>query len=97
MERREEQIKQLGYALSTLCDFVPASKVELREWYDRAQVIVDNQIKGANIGVPHFLWHFLSDADIRLKSIEYAAMQNGRMDVLLEHLKRGSVPSDDEI
>jgi len=89
MQSREMEIKELGEALSALCDFIPCSKTELRRWYDLAQEIIDNQIKGRNIGVPHFLWHFLSDADIRLKDEEYAVMQNGRMDVLHQHLRKG--------
>lgn len=97
MENQEEQIKRLGDALSTLFDFVPFTEVELRDWYDQAQVIIDAKIRGANIGVPHFLWHYLSDADIRFKDGDYAEMQNGRMKVLLQHLRNGSMPSDDEV
>ena len=92
MESRAEQIKQLGEALAALCEFVPSSKYELNQWYDQAQHLIDGPLKV--IGVPHFLWHYLSDADIRMKDDEYAEMQNDRVKTLLQHLRSGTMPDD---
>jgi hypothetical protein len=46
---------------------------------------------------PHFLWHYFSDADIRMKEPDYAEIQNERVNNLIKYLNRGVSPSDDEI
>ena len=93
------QIKRLAEALTRLADFVPASKADLNQWYDQAQQIKDDHLKGGEdyLEVPHFLWHYLSDADIRMKSEVYAEMQNRQLNTLLEHLKRGVLPTDEDL
>ena len=95
MESRAEQIKNLGEGLAALSAFVPSSEYELNQWYDQAQQLIDGPLKV--IGVPHFLWHYLSDADIRMKDEEYAEMQNGRVRILLQHLRSGTMPNDDQV
>jgi hypothetical protein len=78
-----------------LAQFVPTTKDELKQWYDLAQNFIDLHLKAT--GAPHFLWHYLSDADIRIKSEEYAEMQNQRIKLVLEYLERGEMPSDEDV
>jgi hypothetical protein len=96
-EGSTERIKQIGEALAALVDFVPSSKFELKDWYDQAQQFKDDHIIYPNKGVPHFLWHYLSDADIRMKDEKYAEMQDGRIKVLLQYLNNGIMPTDDDV
>ena len=77
MENREVRIKELGEALAVLCDSAPSSKEELKKWYDDAQKLIDEKIKALNNHMPHFLWHYLSDADIRMKDEKYAEFRMG--------------------
>ncbi len=92
MKIQDDQIKRLANALSELVNFVPKSSADLNQWYDKAQVILDDPdlLRGA----PHFLWHYLADADIRMKCEEYAEMQNRRINLVLKCLKQGDMPSD---
>lgn len=88
------QIKRLAAELTQLVEFVPVTKAELDLWYDQAQRLHESDLL---LGVPHFLWHYLSDADIRMKDEEYAEMQNRRVIDLLAYLNRGIMPSDNDV
>jgi hypothetical protein len=93
------QIKKFAEALTRLVEFVPTSNDELKQWYEESWQFKAEHLKGGEdfLKVPHFLWHYLSDADIRMKSEAYAKMQNHRINLLLEYLKRGVLPSDKDI
>ena len=92
MKNQNDQLERLAEALTSLLDLVPETRDDLQHWYDEAQLILESPdlLKGA----PHFLWHYLSDADIRMKSPEYAEMQNRRINLLIERLKEGVMPHD---
>ena len=94
MTDQDDQIKRLAEELAHLIEFVPASKTELKQWYDQAQRLQDK--KDLLQDAPHFLWHYLSDADIRMKDESYAEIQNSRIALLIEHLRSGSMPSDED-
>ena len=94
MTYRDKQICRLADELALLLEFVPTSKEELKQWYDRAQSLQDD--KGLLQDAPHFLWHYLSDADIRMKDESYAEIQNSRIKLLIEHLRSGVMPSDED-
>lgn len=42
--------------------------------------------------VPHFVWHFLSDADIRFREPDYARQQLAQLMEIVVVLERGQVP-----
>lgn len=88
------QIARLAKELAHLVDFVPATKDELNKWYDQARRLHES---GLLLGAPHFLWHYLSDADIRMKDEVYAEMQNQRVNNLLAYLNSGKMPSDNDV
>jgi hypothetical protein len=82
-----------------LVQFVPETKDELIEWNQLARTIETNFLlgpSGLSHFVPHFLWHYLADADIRMKDEKYAVEQSRRIDLVLEHLKCGVIPSDED-
>ncbi len=94
MSDQETQIKRLADALTKLVEFVPETKDDLDQWYDQAQdILEDPEVLS---GAPHFLWHYLADADIRKKDEVYAEMQNLRVNLILQRLKRGVMPSDED-
>jgi len=94
MKNQNGQIERLAEVLSSLVNFVPETSDDLDHWYDQAKCILEDHelLRGA----PHFLWHYLADADIRIKDEAYAEMQNRRIDRVLQHLKRGAMPSDED-
>lgn len=94
MSDHDIQIKRLAAELTQLVEFVPVTKTELNKWYDQAQHLYDS---GLLLGAPHFLWHYLSDADIRMKDEVYAEMQNRRVIDLLAYLNRGIMPADNDV
>src|SRR5262245_10772849 len=72
-----------------------ASKGDLAAWYEEARLIQE-ALKTPGIGgaVPReswsTLWHYLSDADIRLRDPEYARIQNGFLSELVTKLEQAS-------
>lgn len=88
--------EELGRDLSVLADITVASKSDLGAWYQRAKAVQerlscsDPEVLGS---VPEFVWHYLSDADIRFKDSEYAALQERMVKSLISYLKRGVMPS----
>lgn len=94
MDDRDTEIHRLAEELSALVAFVPKSKDELKQWYDQAQRLQDGQLL---TNAPHFVWHYLSDADIRMKDEKYAETQNQRINTVLAFLNKGVVPSDKDV
>ena len=67
----------LAAALSRLLAWKPTDRGELELW-SRAAADVFSALKesGSTLpDVPHVIWHFLSDADIRMKDPAYALEQ----------------------
>ena len=94
MENQDDSVKRLALALTELVKFVPTNQDQLSNWYDKAHVLGES---GLMIDAPHFVWHYLSDADIRMKEPEYAEMQNRRINELIDYLNRGVMPSEGEV
>ncbi|CAN5572264.1 hypothetical protein BH10ACI2_BH10ACI2_17840 [soil metagenome] len=88
------QIKALEEALTALIKFVPKTRLELDEWYNQANCILERP--DLLQGCPHFIWHYLADADIRMKDDSYLEMQNQRIGLMLQQLNRGQMPSDEK-
>ena len=95
MDKGQDKIRRLAEALKQLVEFDPVSKEELTRWCDMAQKIIDDW--EGPFAWPHFLWHYLSDADIRMKDAVYAEMQNERINELIKYLNRGVMPSDKDV
>src|SRR5688572_11586267 len=95
----ELRIERLEAGLTQLVAHVPQNRDELRKWYVQARAVEDDLTApgGLSADVPHFLWHYLADADIRLKDKDYADLQQRRMQLFLQHLRRGVMPSDQDI
>lgn len=90
------ELQQLGRHLRRLADLPLTNSAELDAWYDEANklrnVIVAN-VELSN-AIPHFVWHYLSDADIRLKEPEYARRQDEVLFEFAKILERGQRPMD---
>ena len=68
-------------ALRKLATEVPVSPSEHSDHQNRCFVLSMHLAKSGDYSgdVPHVVWHFLSDADVRAKSAEYAEMQRAEI------------------
>ena len=63
-------------SLSALFDMEPTSEDEMATWLNRAKDVRSlMKLDHGNLQVPHALWHFLGDVDIRMKDGSYAKAQ----------------------
>ena len=99
MSERSKRIAELATALADLRAFKPTSKEELARWYELAREIEATLVEkgGLSPEVPSLLWNYLADADIRFKSAKCADLQNQQMRLLIQYLKRGEMPSNEEL
>lgn len=96
---RRSHIDELAAALDELRAFKLTSKADVDRWYQLARKLEARLVMegGLSPEVPSILWHYLADADIRFRDSEYAALQDRQMRLLVQYLKRGEIPSDDEL
>jgi hypothetical protein len=80
---------ELKNTFSKLVSFKIESKHDLKKWYELAHV-VECQANEKEIEIPHLVWHYLSDADIRFKEPEYGTEQIEAVHQFIESLGSGS-------
>jgi hypothetical protein len=99
LSARTELIAELASALEELRTFKPALKADVTRWYGLARKLEAKLVMkgGLSSEVPSILWNYLADADIRFKDAEYASLQDRQMRLLVQSLKRGEIPTDEEI
>ncbi len=52
------------------------NKLNQDDWYEHSQNVVEKlKLYTAYVDIPHELWHYLADYDIRCKDTEYASKQ----------------------
>lgn len=67
---------------------------ELKAWNSAARKLQERMRYDPDVcgAVPHFVWHYLADADIRRKSEEYKLEQDHQILEIIQALERGEVP-----
>lgn len=90
MTSADQQV-EFGQRLRALADRPVASKADLDGWYAAAQQLQVGLPPGLNL--PEIFWHYLSDADIRLRDHQYARMQDAQVRQLIADLEAGRVPT----
>jgi len=89
-----DKLRDLARALKTLVGMPTEARTQLEEWYaasQRLQKWIKNDPDFCN-SVPHFVWHYLSDADIRRKDSIYEAEQKVQLMEIVDLLERGEIP-----
>lgn len=91
---RAVELQSLGNALEALVNTKVENRSDLEKWYVEAQQVRQQIISNPKLSnvVPHLVWHYLSDADIRFKDQKYAQLQQEEIDRIVLALKRGQVP-----
>jgi hypothetical protein len=83
---------EIARRLRELAAVSPASAGELPAWYAAAKEFEGwLHTKPAQLldRVPHFVWHYLADADIRSKDAAYRRQQERELAVVLAELESG--------
>jgi hypothetical protein len=93
MRSNVETARQLSVELRSLLDSEDRG-VPVRAWCVEAEVL-QHHIRAdpemCNL-VPHFVWHWLSDADVRKKAPEVAVLQSARIRAMIQVLEQGTWP-----
>lgn len=72
----EDKKRKICASISDLLEMEPTSKSEMMDWYDRAKKVKSlMELDNGSLQVPHAFWHYLDDADIRMKDQRYAEAQ----------------------
>ena len=90
----EETLHHIGRLLRELAESTPATKDKLPGWYDRAQEFQDflSASPGLIDVLPHFVHHYLADADIRVRDEAYRAEQQSTILEVISAFERGETP-----
>ncbi len=73
-------------ALQSLAARPVTNRKELEAWRVEAGRIEESFTPEQADAVPHFVWHYLADADIRLRNAGYRADQERRLQQVLSEL-----------
>ncbi len=88
----EETLRRVGRLLRELAESTPATKRELPDWYDRAQELRSFIEATPGLPLPHFVYHYLADADIRVRDEVYRAEQQSTILEVISAFERGEIP-----
>jgi hypothetical protein len=90
----EDVLQQAGQLLRGLVDSTPNNAEQLPEWYDRAQEFREFLRSNPSLYkvLPHFVHHYLTDADIRSREPEYRVIQQELILPVVVALEEGRVP-----
>jgi hypothetical protein len=88
--------RELAHDLRRLLDLPAQTKAEQARWYKEAQGVQDRIKASTDLGgMPHSLWHFFADADVRAK---VPAIRDAQVEQVRKHiavLETGAMPPDD--
>lgn len=81
---------ELASDLRELSAHAVGSHDDLKGWYAHAQAVQAKLMQDASVsmGMSDFIWHYLSDADIRFKDRGYAQEQEARLFEVIAELER---------
>ncbi|MGC4114512.1 MAG: hypothetical protein QM765_07850 [Myxococcales bacterium] len=85
-----QESRAVGALLRDLFDHAPSDRDSLEAWTDKAIRLSEQWSPAICDHIPHAVWHWISDADIRLKDAEYARAQNEWMKQVIAWLESGA-------
>jgi hypothetical protein len=90
-----DALRQLGRMLRELAESTPEDARELPAWYERArefESVLRSDGGALSDAIPHFIWHYLADADIRARDLTYRAEQQVAILEIISALEGGRSP-----
>lgn len=92
---RVEHLAEIAERLRQLQASSPATGAGLDLWYRQSQAFASWLSRGPSVALPAQLWHYLHDADIRVKEPEYRVAQEAMITDIISCLERGNIPASD--
>jgi hypothetical protein len=83
-----DHLRQAGRLLRALAESSPSERDGSSAWYAQAREFQLFIVQQA-VPVPHFVYHYLSDADIRVRSESYRSMQQAQVLDVIRQLENG--------
>ena len=88
-----QHLTEIADRLRQLQATSPDTDVGLDNWYRQSRDFTDWLSRGPGVALPAQLWHYLHDADIRVREPAYRAAQDEMINELISNLERGHVPA----
>jgi hypothetical protein len=89
-------IQEAALMLRRLAESTPTNSDQLSQWYERSrefQAFLKAHPAICN-AMPHFVHHYLADADIRAREPEYRADQQDQILGIISEFEAGRIPPD---
>ena len=83
--------------LRELAESTPEDVRQLPAWYERArefESILRSDTGSLSDAIPHFVWHYLADADVRARDAGYRTDQQATILEIIMALEAGRRPDD---
>jgi hypothetical protein len=89
-------LRRAGRMLRELAESTPEDARHLPVWYERAREFeaMLRSDTGALSAIPHFVWHYLADADIRARDDAYRTDQQAAILEIIIALEAGRRPEE---
>jgi hypothetical protein len=88
-------LRALGSRLRALVESSPNRPEDLERWHHDADAFRRYLASDhATVAVPHFVSHYLSDADIRVKDAGYRVTQDKAIQKVIAAFERGEIPEE---
>ena len=91
----EDAIRRAGRMLRELAESTPEDRRHLAGWNERArefETLLRSDAGALSDAIPHFVWHYLADADIRVRDAAYRADQQAAILEVIIALETGRKP-----
>ena len=90
-------LREIAGELRQLVSTSPVRSEDVESWDAVARKAYDRLSgKFPDVVLPHFVMHYVHDADVRARDAGYRAEQARQMESLIGELERGVLPADQE-
>ena len=87
------QLQEVARELRRLLDTSPTETSQLPAWYEQSRILASRLNSDfAAVDLPEEVWHFLHDADTRLKDPEFGLTQSTMSRAIVGDLESGIIP-----
>ncbi len=91
MNKDNTIIKKLAVKLRRLLEQEQDLSTDIKAW-DKAVETFRSELTTEEINlIPHFVWHYLADADIRAKDKSYKEQQEKEIEIVIKEMESGKL------
>ena len=93
-----ENLAEIASRLRKLQQTSPTTKDGLVAWYSESRAFAQwLELQPSAVDLPEEVWHYLHDADIRVKDQERRKQQDKMLNEVIASLERGNVPDSPSV